>query len=150
MIYKDAICEIYKEIGSGKEMVLATCINNQVSARLVCVIVLNGKFYFQSDTTMNKAKEIKMNSNVALCYKGIQVKGSCKEKSHPLKDENTLFANVYKEFYSESFRKYTGMDNERIFEITPTYAEIWVQNADQICIRYCDFRNQTCYEKSYN
>ena len=65
----------FKELAEKKGMVLATCAENRVTARNMSVIFLDGKIYFQTDSKMEKARQIEANENVALCVDNFQIVG---------------------------------------------------------------------------
>ena len=105
-------------------MVLSTSEGGRVSSRMMSVVLIDGIFYFQTDITMKKYRQIIANSNVALCIDNIQIEGICEEKDHPLK--NAEFCNVFQECFKGSFDSYSSLKNERLFSVKPVYIERWV------------------------
>ena len=142
MDYNKKLQEVLEEIGVAKKMVLATSIKDIVSARTVSIIYFEGKFYFQTDATMDKAKEIAQNPNVALSFDGVQIRGICKEVGHPLIASNEKFLNLFKEKYSNAYSKYSHLDNERVFEVTPRYIKVWKYIEDTPHIEILDCENE--------
>ena len=63
-------------------MVLSTSENDIVSSRMMSVILMDGTFYFQTDCTFRKYRQISSNRNVALCIDNIQIEGICEELGH--------------------------------------------------------------------
>lgn len=104
-------------------MVLSTSLGDKVMSRMMSIVLLNGKFYFQTDKTFRKYNQIKGNKNVAICIDNIQIEGHCKEIGRPV--DNISFINTYRECFKKSYEKYTYLENERLFEITPIFIECW-------------------------
>lgn len=60
-LFNDKYNAFLAEFGQGRKMVLSTSENNKVSSRMMSVIQVNGKFYFQTDVTMKKYHQLKFN-----------------------------------------------------------------------------------------
>ena len=56
---------------------------------------------------------------VALCIDNTQIEGICEELGRPL--ENEAFVRDYKLYFAGSFERYTQLENERLFKVTPQY-----------------------------
>lgn len=112
------------DFGKGRKMVLSTAENNRVSSRMMSVVQIDGVFYFQTDLTLNKYRQILSNPNVALCIDNIQIEGTCEEIGHPL--QNDLFCNAFKDCFKGSYDAYTSLKNERLFAVKPTFVERWI------------------------
>lgn len=129
-MYKE--CNVFDEkydaflsdFGKGRTMVLSTSENDRVSSRMMSVVRIDGVFYFQTDITFNKYRQILSNHNVALCIDNIQIEGICEEMGHPL--QNIHFCNVFRERFKGSYDAYTSLKNERLFAVKPMYAERWI------------------------
>lgn len=67
--------EVIDFITRNNKMVLATCSKNRVTARTVSIINQGLKIYFQTDIEFLKYRQIKENSNVALCQGNVQIEG---------------------------------------------------------------------------
>ena len=124
MEYKEAYENFYKELGESKKMVLSTSLNDIVTSRMMSIVILNKKLYFQTDRTIRKYRQLKANSNVSLCADNIQIEGHCKEVGTPL--ENAEFTNAYKRCFPSSYARYTSLENERLFEVIPTFIGRWL------------------------
>lgn len=112
------------DFGNGQKMVLSTSENNIVSSRMMSVIQIDGTFYFQTDVTFRKYRQLSNNRNVALCIDNIQIEGVCEELGHPLEKKN--FCQRFKECFKGSFDAYTSLKNERLFAVRPTLIERWI------------------------
>ena len=47
--YQQKYTEIFQQIGDHAKLVLATSLNNKVSARTMSFVILEGSLYFQTD-----------------------------------------------------------------------------------------------------
>lgn len=112
------------EFGKGKAMVLSSSENDKVTSRMMSVVQTNGLFYFQTDKMFKKYGQLIANPQVALCINNIQIEGICKEIGDPMK--NAIFCELYQECFNSSFKKYSALENERLFVIKPTYIERWL------------------------
>ena len=121
-------------------MVLSTSENNRVSSRMMSVVRNDGIFYFQTDMTLNKYRQIVSNPNVALCIDNIQIEGICEEIGHPL--QCVPFCNVFQECFKGSYDAYTSLKNERLFAVTPVYIERWVYKDGIPYIEAFDIKTQ--------
>ena len=137
--YNKALNRLFERIGESSKMVLATSVDQIVSARTVSVLVFNGNFYFQTDRFMEKAKEIVANPNVALCFNEVEIKGLCHDIGNPNRNENKFFIERYKECFPSAYAKYTHLSNETIFEVKPILAKIWRYVDGYQRIEYIDF-----------
>ena len=67
MEFGEAYEKLWKELGVNKKMVLSSSFENIVTSRTMSSIILNEKFYFQTDKAFRKYSQLKGNCNVALC-----------------------------------------------------------------------------------
>lgn len=123
MEFSELYSQFLLEFGKGKTMVLSTSYNDKVTSRMMSIILINNKFYFQTDWTLRKYDQIINNPNIALCIDNIQIEGLCKEVGRPIDD--TDFCDTYRECFKSSYERYTTLENERLFEITPLRIERW-------------------------
>ena len=135
------------EFGHGRKMVLSTSGNNRVSSRMMSIIQIDGHFYFQTDITMRKYRQIKSNRNVALCIDNIQIEGVCEEEGHPL--DNGQFCNLYKKCFQGSFDAYSSLKNERLFVIKPVFLERWIYSNGIPYIETFDVENMEYNYRKY-
>mgnify|MGYP002800055151 FL=1 len=114
----------YKELGESKKMVLSTSLNDVVTSRMMSIVVLNKKIYFQTDRTFRKYNQIKENPKVSLCIDNIQIEGECEKVGMP--SDNAEFVEAYKKHFPSSYTRYSCLKNERLFVVTPTFVEKWL------------------------
>ncbi|MBO4863493.1 MAG: pyridoxamine 5'-phosphate oxidase family protein [Eubacterium sp.] len=145
--FTEKVKQFFSEFGEGKPMVLSTTDNETVSSRMMSVIQMNGKFYFQTDITMRKCQQINANSHVALCIDNIQVEGICKNLGHP--SENAEFSELFEKCYKGSYDTYSSLENERVYEVIPTYIERWIYKDKVPYIETYDLENEFYSFKEY-
>lgn len=124
MEFAEAYGNFWKGLGTNKKMVLSTSLGEVVTSRTMSIIIFQEKFYFQTDKTSRKCRQIKDNCNVALCIDNIQVEGICSELGHP--GTNMEFLEAYKKYFPSSFIRYSSLENERLFQISPIFIEKWI------------------------
>lgn len=133
--------EFLSDFGKGRKMVLSTSENNIVSSRMMSVVLIDGIFYFQTDITLKKYRQLSNNHNVALCIDNIQIEGICEEIGHPL--NSTSFCERFQECFKGSYDAYTLLENERLFAIKPTYIERWIYKKSVPYIEIFDIKAQS-------
>ncbi len=148
MEFQKAYTNFYKDFGKSKKMVLSTSLNDLVTSRMMSIVDIDKKMYFQTDRTFRKYNQLKGNPNVSLCMDNIQIEGQCEELGSPL--ENSEFIDAYKKYFANSFMRYTALDNERLFVVTPTFIERWVYIENIPYIESFDVINRQYDLKQYN
>ncbi|MGN0379981.1 MAG: pyridoxamine 5'-phosphate oxidase family protein [Butyrivibrio sp.] len=123
-MFEDKYFEFWKEFGTCKKMVLSTSLNDKVTSRMMSIVVMDGKLYFQTDMKFRKYIQLKGNPNVALCIDNIQIEGRCREIGKPADSKD--FCRSFKECFPGSFDRYSMLENERLFVVTPERVERWV------------------------
>lgn len=123
-MYQEKYQAFLSEFGKGRKMVLSTSENDKVSSRMMSVVLKNGLFYFQTDMTMKKYRQLCENHNVALCIDNIQIEGVCIEIGRPV--ENKAFCEHFQQCFKGSYDAYTALQNERLFVVKPTFIERWI------------------------
>jgi len=137
MSIEEAYARLLEEIGPGKHMVLSTAEDNRVSSRMMSVIQTDGQFYFQTDAAMKKYAQLKVNPRAALCVGSIQIEGMCEELGHP--QDLPAFSAMYREVFPGSYDRYSMLENERVFRLTPTLIERWLYIEGEPYIETMDF-----------
>lgn len=145
--FHDKYQTFLSDFGSGRTMVLSTSENNIVSSRMMSVIQIKGIFYFQTDMTFKKYRQLLCNHNVALCIDNIQIEGVCEEIGHPL--QNTSFCECFKKCFKGSYDAYTSLKNERLFSVKPTLIERWIYDKGIPNIETFNINTQTYEIRKY-
>ena len=145
-LFEERIEEFFSDFGKGRKMVLSTSENDRVSSRMMSVVQINGKFWFQTDKKLKKYHQLSINQNVALCIDNIQIEGICEELGHPL--DNATFCNVFQECFKGSFDAYSYLKNERLFIVKPLYIERWIyKNGLPYIETFCFENNKYSFER---
>lgn len=124
MDFSKAYAGFFAEFGESRKMVLSTSAEDIVTSRTMSIIAFQEQFYFQTDKTFRKYSQLIQNPRVALCIDNIQIEGRCKEAGRPL--EHAEFARLYQTHFLSSYTRYTSLENERLFIVTPTRIERWL------------------------
>ena len=128
------------EFAKGKTMVLSSSEKGKVSSRMMSVVCINGAFYFQTDRSFRKYRQLMDNPQAALCIDNIQIEGVCRELGSPM--DEPLFCKVFQECFGGSFRAYSSLENERLFVLEPEYVQRWVYKNSLPFIEVFDVKKQ--------
>jgi uncharacterized pyridoxamine 5'-phosphate oxidase family protein len=139
--------EFFADIGTAKNMVLSTSLNDRVTSRMMSVIIYNNKFYFQTDNAFRKYRQIIHNPYVSLCFDNVQIEGRCVELGKPM--DNFKFCELYKEYFISSYNKYTKLENERLFIVEPNYIQKWIYIDKKPLIEKFDFITEKYITETY-
>ena len=138
---------LFQHLGESQKMVLSTSLNDKVTSRTMSIIIVDDKFYFQTDIMFRKYSQIQNNPNVSLCIGNIQVEGHCKEIGHP--NVNPVFCQLYEKNFPGSYKRYTLLKNERAFEVKPLYIQKWIYESDIPFVEKYDFCKMTYSKDQY-
>lgn len=143
MSYAEKYNALLNSISNHQTMVLATSLNDIVTTRMMSVIKIDGRFYFQTDKKMEKYNQIKHNCNVSLCFDNISIQGICKEIG--VSADNKEFCKIYSKYFGSAYKQYSHIENEVLFEITPALIKTWFYENNK---PYYEIYNNA--EKSYS
>ena len=138
---------LFQSLGESKKMVLSTSLHDKVTSRTMSIIILDAKFYFQSDIMFRKYEQILGNPNVSLCVDNIQIEGRCFEIGPPA--SLPVFCELFEKNFSASYKRYTSLKNERVFEVNPLYIQKWIYENNEPFIEQYDFCNMIYRKKPY-
>ncbi len=136
------------DFGKGRTMVLSTAEGNVISSRMMSVVLIEGRFYFQTDCTFRKYRQLSRNPNAALCIDNIQIEGICEEIGHPL--DHAAFCERFAECFKGSFDAYTALQNERLFTLKPTRVERWIYREGVPYVEMFDVRREVHEIQKYS
>lgn len=128
-------------------MVLSTSSEGRVSSRTMSVVVIGDRFLFQTDRRMLKCRQILSNPQVALCAGNLQVEGVCTMLGVPT--ESPAFAHAYKACFPGSYDHYSAFQDERVFEVVPSFIQRWVYEDDVPFIERFDMHGQRYVKEQY-
>ncbi len=78
--YEQAVGRMFEMLGNSQIMALASSLNDYVMVRNVSCLFYDEKIYFKTDKNFRKTKQLLENPNVAMCWSGVQVEGTAKNK----------------------------------------------------------------------
>lgn len=137
---------LWKQIGTHGVMVLSTCAEKRVASRPVSVVVIDGKFYCQTDENYLKYKQLMQNENAALSVKNFSIEGKCRSIGKPA--ENDFFVKALKKYFLHAYMNYSKLETERVLEFVPTLIYSWSYELAKPYMEYWNFENLT-YRKEY-
>jgi general stress protein 26 len=140
--YKKEVIDFFE---ANNVWVLATSFNDHVTARSMSTINFDLNLYFQTDSQMEKYKQMLENPQVALCFKNYQVEGIASVKGKV--SENLLFLDKYKIIHPSSFEKYSDIKTEVVIEIKPLKIKIWKYIDQKPFLDFIDLENCTAERK---
>ena len=138
--------KLWKQIGTHGVMVLSTCADERVTSRSMSVVVIDGKFYCQTDENYLKYKQLIRNENAALCFKNFSIEGKCRSIGKPA--DKDFFISAMMKNFENAVERWSSLPSEKVLEITPTLIYSWIYENDMPCMEYWDFENLT-YQKEY-
>lgn len=146
--FEKSLKTVWKKLGSHAVMVLSTSCGGVVTSRQMSVVIINGKFYFQTDKTYLKYKQLAENPNASLCFKNYSVVGICKFIGKPLDEKNKFFSGLYKKYFYLSYKQYSHLANEVLVEFTPSLIYSWNYELSKPYMEYWNFTEES-YEKRH-
>ncbi len=133
--------ELFEKIGKTYNMVLSASYEDNVSSRMVSVILFNEKFYITS-MAGEKLEQIEKNPNIALCADTIQIKGTGKILGYALEEKNKEIMTEYKNILPSSFERFASNPAAMLVEFTFAQCKWWkdIQVMDGVIIDFEDKR----------
>lgn len=113
----------WREIGDHGVMVLSTCDGKHVTSRPMSVVVIDRKFYCQTDENYIKCRQIKANPHVALSLKNYSIEGKCNIIGKPY--ENDFFIEKMTECFPDAVARWSAFPSECVLEIEPILISAW-------------------------
>jgi general stress protein 26 len=150
--YNKLEIEVIDIISKQKAFILATSLNDIVTARTMCVVNIDLSIYFQTGSNSIKAKQIEKNAHVALSISNIQIEGLAECKGHPYLKENKRFLELYKDQHRIPYLLYSDLKDEIVFQVNPTLIKLWKYSPDgtKPLINILDITNKIAYMEITN
>ena len=149
--YEQAVSRMFEMLGNSQIMALASSKDDYVMVRNVSCLFYDEKIWFKTDKNFRKTKQLLENPNVALCWSGIQVEGTAKNKGLVANEPGRVFAKGYKKYLWQSYNKYSHEDTEILIEVSPKYVEIWDTSDDGYAFQlFVDFEKKDVEVKQYD
>ena len=133
--------QLRRKIGSHGIMVLSSCAENRVTSRAMSVVVIDGKFYCQTDRRYLKCRQIMANPNVSLCVNNFSIEGECRIIGKP--SENAFFIAKMKEHFPDAVSQWSELPTECVLEITPKLVSAWIYEDNKPYIERWNFENSS-------
>lgn len=151
MEFNEALKIMKEKMGDYKIMALASCVDNYPMVRNVSCLFYNDKIYFKTDKNFRKTQQLFKNNRVAMCFNGVQVEGTAKNKGLVIDEEGRIFENKYKQFLWQSYNAYSHVDSEILIEVTPDFVEIWDEDKNRKAFQiFIDFQTKEVQYKPYD
>ena len=132
---------LWKQIGTHGIMILSTCSDNRVTSRAMSVVVINGKFYCQTNGKYLKCRQIESNPKVSLCMNNISVEGNCKFIGRP--HDNSFFMDAMNCHFPTDVARSSNHPDECVLEITPRLISSWIYENDKPFMEYWNFETHS-------
>lgn len=114
----EIILKFWKELGDGKEMVLSTAKDKDVTSRSVSTAVYKERIYFVTSTSSTKYQQIQANSKVSLCLSDIYMKRVAKDAGKLNAPENKGASDMLSKVYPEEMVMFSHALDITLIEIT--------------------------------
>jgi general stress protein 26 len=132
----------------NEHAVLATSLNNRVTARTVTYISEGLTIIFYTLTSLKKFAQIKANSKVALCLENASIEGIAEILGSPQKEENKRLLEIFKKKFGEDWFDWFNSNYPELsvfVKVTPTLIESYVSKDDKPALEYLDLHNKRAY-----
>ena len=162
LFWGEAMCksQVYQEIDFDKAFqrtlsklekkgicILATSVNDKVTARSISIVIYDEKIAFQTSENTEKFQQIEQNQNVGLSIDNFQIIGQAKIKAHPFKEEK--FIGRFKQKHAGSFKNYSDMKSERVVEVIPLEIKSWTYIEKEPFIMTLNVGKRTAFIEAY-
>lgn len=137
----DDFRRLWNAVGTHGIMILSTCADERVTSRAMSVVVIDGKFYCQTDERYLKCRQITANPNVSLCVKNYSIEGECHIIGRP--SENIFFIEKMREHFPDAVSRWSEIPTECVLEITPRLVSSWIYEDNKPFIERWDFDNNS-------
>jgi len=147
--YNDLKGEILELLKNASNIIVATCANQRVTARIVTCINQELNIQFWTYTESQKYQQIVANPHVALCFEHMQIEGIATIKGHPQAEENAKHLTIFQNQYPLVVEKWAFLPNMVVIEVIPTLFSLYRQpqttNVPRDCIDVLDVRHSKAY-----
>ena len=96
--------EIIEFLANKHAIVLATSLNDRVTARTVSLASDGPEIYFMSWDHHVKCVQIRGNPRVAVCRDNVQIEGKAEILGSPLDEKNQRYAEIYRKSFRATTR----------------------------------------------
>ena len=136
-------------LGQNEFAVLATSLNNRVTARTVTIVSEGLTIIFYTLTSLKKFAQIKANSKVVLCLNNVSIEGTAEIVGNQQEEEYKRLSEIWK----KKFDWFDWFDSNypelSVFvKVTPTLIESYIQKDNTHAphaLEYLDLQNKRAY-----
>ncbi len=139
--------EIEELLQSQENIVLATCANNQVTARMMCHINDGLTVLFSTSRNSEKAEQIKRNPNVALAIGNLKIEAVAEHFGHPR--GHSFFTKEYLKKYPYLGDIYPENPNDLLIIAKPKKISLF-KFVGKPCEDVLEVENKRAYRKELN
>ena len=144
--FEDVKGEKIRFLEQNDSIVLATSLNNRVTARNVSYASEGLTIIFGAWTHTKKIAQIRANAKVALCRDNVSIEGIAEMVESPQDEENKRLVEIYKKKLPSVFERYFAHFPGTVFvKVTPTLIVSWVSKDNQRFLEYLDLENKRAY-----
>jgi general stress protein 26 len=132
----------------NKNIILATSLNNRVTARAVRYASEGLIIIFATLTNLKKVAQIKANPKVAFCLNNASIEGTAEILSQQEKEGKRLEEIIKKKHpgYLEWWYARTPPEQVVYVKVTPTLIVSYVYKDETPFMEYLDLQNKTAYQ----
>ena len=123
--FAERCAAVFSGMAPGFTAVLATHSGAEISARTMSVLLHGHKFYFQTDGTSGKVRQLQQCPQAALAFDKYQVRGRCVSLGHPMQEDNREIYTLFAAQFPGASRKYSHLEQEKLFCLEPASVRIW-------------------------
>jgi hypothetical protein len=134
LVFDDLKNEVMTQLDRRREMVLATCAENRVTARMVSTVYRDLHIYFQTDLGFLKSRQMMQNPNVALCAGNLQIEGVATFLGGWDTLDDPQLLTLYRQAHEGSYLNYGHREHQTVVEVTLTRVTLW-KYADGYALR---------------
>ena len=149
MEYNELLENIKNLLSKTDYVVLATASKDGiVSASQMCVVACDTTLFFQTDSSFEKARNIKENPNVAITINNVYFKGKASIIGYA--KDNEYFVNKMKEKHYKTYENYTNLNDQILIKVELSECRIWgiwnnidnYRSEKEEAIKVLDFKNK--------
>lgn len=133
--------DIIAMLQEKREIVVATCDKDRVTARTVFFASDGLKIYFVTSKAYTKYKQMQKKPNVALCVDNIQIEGIAHLKGHPSQEENKEIIDFCLLQRHNEFSPFLKYKNTVLIEVEVNRIELWRDHRRE----YIDLKKNEAY-----
>jgi uncharacterized pyridoxamine 5'-phosphate oxidase family protein len=129
--YNRCIEEKSRFLGDNRHMVLATSLNDTVTARTIDYVSSGLDIIFLSWGHHMKIIQINGNPKVALCRDNVQIQGVAKVLGNPFDEKNKKYSILYSEKLPILFDNFADVPGMIFVKVTPTFFKTFISGKNR-------------------